>query len=71
MVMVMVEPQTDLLEVEEQLTVVADWQEEIDTVQEQEQEQEQEQGQGQGQEHNSLLKVLLAMVEEHPIAVED
>ena len=35
MVMVMVEPQTDLLEVEEQLTVVADWQEEIDTVQEQ------------------------------------
>ena len=63
MVMVMVEPQTDLLEVEEQLTVVADWQEEIDTVQ--------EQGQGQEQEHDGLLKVLLAMVEEHPIAVED
>ena len=67
MVMVMVEPQTDLLEVEEQLTVVADWQEEIDTVQEQGQGQEQ----GQEQEHDGLLKVLLAMVEEHPIAVED
>ena len=64
MVMVMVEPQTDLLEVEEQLTVVADWQEEIDTVQEQGQGQEQE------QEHG-VFESKAPMVEEQHIVVGD
>ena len=59
-VMVMVvEPQTDLLEEEGQLTVVEEEQEENDMI-EQEQEQEQEDG---------LSKV--SMVEVQPIVVED
>ena len=67
MMVVMVEPQTDLLEEEGQLTVAVDGQEEIDTVEqgkelEQEQEQEQEQDDG-------LSKV--SMVEAQPTVVED
>ena len=60
MVMAMVQPQTDLLEVEGQLTVVEDVQEDIDIEQEQEQEQEQ-----------AGLSKVSSMVEERPIAVED
>ena len=65
MMVVIVEPQTHPLEEEGQLTVAADGQEEIDTV---EQGQEQEQDQEQDLD-DSLSKV--SMVEVQPTVVED